>query len=263
VQDGGEREQGEAGGVPLTPLGSPFGRAIIQMVDHDVLVEIARSQERMYVAAPSLNHHTLPHISTWSIAQSLGFPSLQWPSYPRYDCCVFAVHSSCRRSLVCSCTLCVKPQSHASACAHLHTHTHTAPTHHSLTSPHLTRSLALLPTTSQAHSLTSPRVTRSLCCQPPHRLKRFEKTNEKLDSFNEVAQARLAESQVTFARHTQLLLDAKKDLQSVFRRIRTLKARLSERYPEAFTTVQAGKTVVRGAQVDADEDDEQWRHETF
>jgi hypothetical protein len=29
-----------------------------------------------------------------------------------------------------------------------HTHTHTAPTHHSLTSPHL---------------------TRSLCCQPPHR----------------------------------------------------------------------------------------------
>lgn len=45
------------------------------------------------------------------------------------------------------------------------------------------------------------------------RLKRFEKTNEKLDSFNEVAQARLAESQVTFARHTQLLLDAKKDLQ--------------------------------------------------
>ena len=91
VQDGGEREQGEAGGVPLTPLGSPFGRAIIQMVDHDVLVEIARSQERMYVAAPSLNHHTLPHISTRSIAQSLGFPSLQWPSYPRYDCCVFAV----------------------------------------------------------------------------------------------------------------------------------------------------------------------------
>jgi hypothetical protein len=115
VQDGGEREQGEAGGVPLTPLGSPFGRAIIQMVDHDVLVEIARSQERMYVAAPSLNHHTLPHISTWSIAQSLGFPSLQWPSYPRYDCCVFAVHSSCRRPLVCSCTLWVKPQSHTSA----------------------------------------------------------------------------------------------------------------------------------------------------
>ena len=153
VQDGGEREQGEAGGVPLTPLGSPFGRAIIQMVDHDVLVEIARSQERMYVAAPSLNHHTLPHISTWSIAQSLGFPSLQWPSYPRYDCCVFAVHSSCRRPLVCSCTLCVKPQSHASACAHLHTHTHTAPTHHSLTSPHLTRSLALLPTTSQAQTI--------------------------------------------------------------------------------------------------------------
>jgi hypothetical protein len=136
---------------------------------------------------------------------------------------------------------------------HAHAHSSHPPLSH-LTSSH---SLALLPTTSQAHSLTSPRVTRSLCCQPPHRLRRFEKTNEKLDSFNEVAQARLAESQVTFARHTQLLLDAKKDLQSVFRRIRTLKARLSERYPEAFATVQAGKTVVRGAQVDADEDDEQ------
>lgn len=75
---------------------------------------------------------------------------------------------------------------------------------------------------------------------PPHvavvryRLARFEKTNAKLASFNDMAQARLAESQATFARHTQLLLDAKRDLQSVFRRIRTLKARLSERYPEGF-----------------------------
>jgi hypothetical protein len=171
VQDGGEREQGEAGGVPLTPLGSPFGRAIIQMVDHDVLVEIARSQERMYVAAPSLNHHTLPHISTWSIAQSLGFPSLQWPSYPRYDCCVFAVHSSCRRPLVCSCTLWVKPQSHTSARrTHTRTRTQLPPTtlsphlislarsaanHLTGTLTHLTscHSLALLPTTSQAQTI--------------------------------------------------------------------------------------------------------------
>jgi hypothetical protein len=67
------------------------------------------------------------------------------------------------------------------------------------------------------------------------RLKRFEKTNEKLDSFNEVAAGRLQVAVVTFTRHTQLLLDAKRDLQSVFRRIRTLKARLAERYPEGFS----------------------------
>eukprot|EP00038_Savillea_parva_P029695 m.72850 g.72850 ORF g.72850 m.72850 type:complete len:170 (-) comp8804_c0_seq2:90-599(-) len=76
-------------------------------------------------------------------------------------------------------------------------------------------------------------------------LKRFEKTNEKLDSFNEVASARLQVAAANFARHTALMHEARRDLQSVFRRIRTLKARLTERYPEGFNAVQAGKTTTR------------------
>lgn len=48
----------QEGGNTTTHIGSPFGRAVIQMVDHDVLVEIAQSQERMCVtracAAPPI-----------------------------------------------------------------------------------------------------------------------------------------------------------------------------------------------------------------
>mmetsp|Transcript_31046 Transcript_31046/g.81296 ORF Transcript_31046/g.81296 Transcript_31046/m.81296 type:complete len:180 (+) Transcript_31046:106-645(+) len=72
-------------------------------------------------------------------------------------------------------------------------------------------------------------------------LSRFEKTNEKLDSFNTMSASRLQAAVGTFSHHTQLLLEAKRDLQSVFRRIRTLKAKLTERYPDSFAAVREGR----------------------
>ncbi len=52
------------------------------------------------------------------------------------------------------------------------------------------------------------------------RLQRFEKTNAKLAMFNESSETHLAAATHHFKRHTQLLLDAKKDLNAIFRRIR-------------------------------------------
>lgn len=54
-----------------------------------------------------------------------------------------------------------------------------------------------------------------------HRLQRFEKTNAKLAMFNESSETHLATATHQFKRHTQLLLDAKKDLNAIFRRIRS------------------------------------------
>ena len=52
------------------------------------------------------------------------------------------------------------------------------------------------------------------------RLQRFEKTNEKLARFNELSSVKLAASLAQFKRHTQLIIEARKDLHSIFRRIR-------------------------------------------
>lgn len=65
-------------------------------------------------------------------------------------------------------------------------------------------------------------------------LSRFEKTNEMLVNCNALAAARIDYAHQEFKRHTQLLIDMKKDLDNVFRRIRKLKANLGKRYPDAF-----------------------------
>ncbi|XP_076465089.1 uncharacterized protein LOC143296938 isoform X2 [Babylonia areolata] len=65
-------------------------------------------------------------------------------------------------------------------------------------------------------------------------LQRFEKTNEMLINFNQLSSTRYEASVKDFQQHTQLLYDMKKDLDSIFKRIRVLKQRLSKSYPEAF-----------------------------
>lgn len=65
-------------------------------------------------------------------------------------------------------------------------------------------------------------------------LSRFEKTNEMLVNCNALAAARIDYAHQEFKRHTQLLIDMKRDLDNVFRRIRKLKANLGKRYPDAF-----------------------------
>lgn len=68
-----------------------------------------------------------------------------------------------------------------------------------------------------------------------HVLARLEKTNEMLANCNTLSAAQFVTASQEMKKHTQLLLDLKKDLDSVFRRIRFLKMKLSQQYPTAFS----------------------------
>ncbi|ELU08540.1 hypothetical protein CAPTEDRAFT_225036 [Capitella teleta] len=68
-----------------------------------------------------------------------------------------------------------------------------------------------------------------------HMLSRFEKTNEMLLNFNTLSSARYHATNKDFQQHTALLTSMKKDLDSVFQRIRTLKAKLAKQHPDSFT----------------------------
>ncbi|XP_058148727.1 kxDL motif-containing protein 1 [Dasypus novemcinctus] len=68
-------------------------------------------------------------------------------------------------------------------------------------------------------------------------LDRFEKTNEMLLNFNNLSSARLQQMSERFAHHTRTLVEMKRDLDSIFRRIRTLKGKLARQHPEAFSHV--------------------------
>ncbi|XP_061750197.1 kxDL motif-containing protein 1 [Nerophis ophidion] len=70
-----------------------------------------------------------------------------------------------------------------------------------------------------------------------HMLDRFEKTNEMLINFNGLSDVRLQQMNERFLLHTRTLVEMKKDLDSVFRRIRTLKGKIGKQYPEAFSNV--------------------------
>ncbi|XP_075216766.1 kxDL motif-containing protein CG10681 [Lycorma delicatula] len=66
-------------------------------------------------------------------------------------------------------------------------------------------------------------------------LQRFEKTNEMLLNCNSLSVNRLKVASAEFKKHTQLLVDMRKDLDNIFKRIRTLKTKLNNQYPQAFT----------------------------
>ena len=66
------------------------------------------------------------------------------------------------------------------------------------------------------------------------RMQRFEKTNEMLSNCNSLSATRFALAQKEFKKHTALLVDMKKDLDNIFKRIRTIKTKLSNQYPSAF-----------------------------
>ncbi|RWS13152.1 kxDL motif-containing protein CG10681-like protein [Dinothrombium tinctorium] len=65
-------------------------------------------------------------------------------------------------------------------------------------------------------------------------LLRFEKTNEMLGNCNALALSRFEMTSKVLKRYTQQLIEMKKDLDSIYRRIRFLKMRLSQVYPDAF-----------------------------
>ena len=73
------------------------------------------------------------------------------------------------------------------------------------------------------------------------RLQRFEKTNEMLSNCNNLSQTRLERATRDFKVHSQHLTQLKRDLDSVFKRIRVLKSKVAGQHPEAFAAVTAAK----------------------
>lgn len=65
-----------------------------------------------------------------------------------------------------------------------------------------------------------PGIFAELRLPPPRRLDRFEKTNEMLLNFNNLSSVRMQQMNERFLHHTRTLVEMKKDLDSIFRRIR-------------------------------------------
>ncbi|KAL5293269.1 KXD1 family protein [Megaselia abdita] len=65
-------------------------------------------------------------------------------------------------------------------------------------------------------------------------LQRFEKTNEMLLNCNALSQSRLKQAQEDFKKHVKSLHEMKKDLDYIFKKIRSMKAKLSSQYPQAY-----------------------------
>ncbi|KAH9505092.1 KxDL motif-containing protein 1 [Bulinus truncatus] len=87
-------------------------------------------------------------------------------------------------------------------------------------------------------------------------LARFEKTNEMLINFNMLSLSRYEATLKHFHKHTVLLSDMKKDLDTVFKRIRLLKQRLEKMYPEAFSACSTEYNVVSDEDEQDSDDDE-------
>ncbi|XP_058463871.1 kxDL motif-containing protein CG10681 [Malaya genurostris] len=82
-------------------------------------------------------------------------------------------------------------------------------------------------------------------------LQRFEKTNEMLLNCNALSQSRLKIANEDFKKHTKLLHDMKKDLDYIFKKIRSIKSKLGTQYPLAFAEAEA-----KNKPVSFDEEDE-------
>lgn len=84
-------------------------------------------------------------------------------------------------------------------------------------------------------------------------LQRFEKTNEMLTNCNALSVNRLKSAGAEFKKHTQLLLEMKKDLDNIFKRIRVMKTKLASQYPQAFSAVtEKSLNVEKEAEIEAE-----------
>ncbi|XP_016093103.1 kxDL motif-containing protein 1-like isoform X1 [Sinocyclocheilus grahami] len=88
-----------------------------------------------------------------------------------------------------------------------------------------------------------------------HMLDRFEKTNEMLINFNGLSNVRLQQMNEHFLTHTRTLIEMKKDLDSIFRRIRTLKGKVAKQYPEAFCMSSFVTDINECSSLEEDDDD--------
>ena len=65
-------------------------------------------------------------------------------------------------------------------------------------------------------------------------MKDLELANWKLASLNEISETTFNNCAADFKQYTKMLHDMKKQLDSIFRRIRTLKLKAATSYPEAY-----------------------------
>ena len=73
-------------------------------------------------------------------------------------------------------------------------------------------------------------MTHSLSLQ--RSAEKFHKMNGKLSTTNELSNMKLHEATELFNHYTHLIVEAKKDLHGIFRRIRNLKDKVARLYPE-------------------------------
>ncbi|XP_011300966.1 kxDL motif-containing protein CG10681 [Fopius arisanus] len=64
-------------------------------------------------------------------------------------------------------------------------------------------------------------------------LQRFEKTNEMLTNCNQLSVNRLKSAGIELKKHTALLVEMKKDLDYIFKKIRVVRNKLNQQYPQA------------------------------
>lgn len=87
-----------------------------------------------------------------------------------------------------------------------------------------------------------------------HMLMRFEKTNEMLLNCNALSAVRYGLASKELKKHIQLLVEMKKDLDSIFRRIRFLKMKVSQQYPSAFSACNSVFNVLDEEEEQEDKD---------
>lgn len=64
------------------------------------------------------------------------------------------------------------------------------------------------------------------------RLQRFEKTNEMLTNCNALTMSHLKSTSQDLKKHSQMLTDLRKDLDSMFKRISSIKTKVESQYPD-------------------------------
>lgn len=74
-------------------------------------------------------------------------------------------------------------------------------------------------------------------------LRDFEIANSRLASLNEISENTFNNSVADFKQYTKSLHDMKKQLDSIFRRIRTLKVKAAIAYPEAYRLAEEKSTL--------------------
>ncbi|XP_070547242.1 kxDL motif-containing protein 1-like [Ptychodera flava] len=102
----------------------------------------------------------------------------------------------------------------------------------------------------QLSSLVNKEDVREIVSTQKHMLNRFEKTNEMLSSFNKLSSNHYDEKVEQFKNHTRTLLDMKRELDTIFKRIKVLKTQVARQYPDAY---EASQEMNQGDDLDDDD----------